>query len=173
MKDRLASIAKVLGIAAMLALSGCYSSGRVRDLPTIASAEPTSRLVVIRESSFFGGAISFVVKLDGTEVFTLRSGEYTEFPIPSGDHVLEVGQPRQVAGWLGILEASVLATSKDFPMDFWATELTALPGQTYHFVVGPPSLSGEPRPKVLDAAAATALLAKSTFVSPAATSGRQ
>lgn len=77
-------------------LSGCASSGRIGDLPAISPGASSSKLVLLRVSSHTSGLNSFYVALDGRDVFSIRSGEYTEFPIPVGEHFISV---KCFGGW--------------------------------------------------------------------------
>lgn len=71
-------------------LFGCASSGRIGDLPKTRDGVPTSLLVLIRPSHFAGSAVSYYMKLDGKEIFSIRSGEDTSITISSGEHRLTV-----------------------------------------------------------------------------------
>ena len=75
---------------AVLVLTGCASSGRLASLPKVEPGTPSAKLVLYRISSLIGVTNSYYVILDGKEIFSLRSGEYTGFMIGSGDHVLGV-----------------------------------------------------------------------------------
>lgn len=89
-------IKHVLAGFVLVALSGCASSGRIGELPQVAASESSSRLVVIRASSLIGAANTYYVALDGEDVFSIRSGEYTAFPIPEGEHFVSV---KCFGGW--------------------------------------------------------------------------
>ncbi|PMS35915.1 hypothetical protein C0Z20_16480 [Trinickia symbiotica] len=53
-------------------------------------------MVLIRPSSLIGATNSYYVALDGKDVFTIRSGENTQFHIPAGEHVVSV---KCFGGW--------------------------------------------------------------------------
>lgn len=89
-------IKKVVAGLIVLFLSGCASSGRIGDLPTVIGRAPSSQLVLIRVSNFVGGANSYFVALDGKDVFSIRSGQYTTFRIPTGEHFVAV---KCFGGW--------------------------------------------------------------------------
>lgn len=77
-------------------LFGCATSGRIGELPAIATGAPSSPLVLIRTSSLVGATNSYYVALDGKDVFSIRSGENTQFPIPAGEHTVSV---KCFGGW--------------------------------------------------------------------------
>jgi hypothetical protein len=79
-----------------MVLSGCASSGRIGEMPAIPAGASSSRLVIIRASSIVGAAVSLYVALDGKDIFSIRNGDYTEFPISSGDHFISV---KCFGGW--------------------------------------------------------------------------
>ena len=65
-------------------------------LPTIAAGAGSSTLVLARDSSLVGMTNSYYVALDGKDVFSIRSGENTHFPIPLGQHTVTV---KCFGGW--------------------------------------------------------------------------
>lgn len=77
-------------------LFGCASSGRIGDLPAIPAGAAASPLVLIRTSSLIGATNSYYVALDGKDIFSIRSGENTQFPIPAGEHTVSV---KCFGGW--------------------------------------------------------------------------
>ncbi|WP_345817737.1 hypothetical protein AAGS40_30550 (plasmid) [Paraburkholderia sp. PREW-6R] len=85
-------------IAALLCMGlfGCASSGRLGALPAITGGQPSSELVLVRPSNFIGAANSYYVALDGKDVFSIRSGDYTKFRVPSGEHTVMV---KCFGGW--------------------------------------------------------------------------
>jgi len=87
---------KSLLLIAILSITGCATSGRIGDLPSVASGAQSTKLVLIRASNLIGAPNSYYVALDGQDIFTIRSGEYTEFPIPSGQHNIGV---KCFGGW--------------------------------------------------------------------------
>jgi hypothetical protein len=70
----------------VVVLAGCASSGRIGALPTIAPGKEVSKLVVYRISSIVGVANSYYVTLDGRDIFSIRSGEFTQLSIEAGEH---------------------------------------------------------------------------------------
>ena len=114
---------KKICLVSVLILTGCTtaSSGRLGELPKINSGDPSSKLVIIRVSTIVGGANSYYVSLDGKDIFSLRSGDYTSFYIPSGEHFIAV---KCFGGWTPTWKED----SKSF---------TAKPKQTYYFEISP------------------------------------
>jgi hypothetical protein len=141
--------------AALTAGSGCASSGRIGDLPAIATGSPSSPLVLIRVSSMLGAANSYYVALDGKDLFSIRSGEYTEFPVPAGEHVVTV---KCFGGW-----------SPTWKED--AQKFVAVPNQPNHFEISPSMPCAGIKPITAEAGKAAA--AKSTFISPNIPSSKQ
>ena len=70
----------------VVVLSGCASSGRIGVLPSIAPGKDISKLVVYRVSSIVGSTNSYYVNLDGKDIFSIRSGEFTRLSIEAGEH---------------------------------------------------------------------------------------
>jgi hypothetical protein len=77
-------------------LTGCASSGRLAPLPLVDPGKSSAKLLVYRISSMIGVTNSYSLLLDGKEVFSIRSGEHTEFLIESGEHLLGV---KCFGGW--------------------------------------------------------------------------
>ncbi|CAJ0817765.1 hypothetical protein [Ralstonia flaminis] len=145
-----------LAIFAVLcaSLSGCATSGRIGDLPTIAAGAPSSSLVLIRPSSLVGATNSYYVALDGKDVFSIRSGENTQFPIPSGEHTVSV---KCFGGWS--------PTWKEDGKQFVAVE-----GQSSYFEINPNLTCAKIMP--MPAEAAKTQLAATKFVNPANVSNK-
>jgi hypothetical protein len=85
----------------LLVLAGCtlFGQGQEGDLPTKTdkSALPTitdrgmaGKVVVVRIKMFYGVLKSFLVALDGKDIFWINSGEHTEFFVPEGEHYITV-----------------------------------------------------------------------------------
>lgn len=104
-----------------LCVGGCASSGRIGDLPVVAASGSPSQLVLIRTSSLVGVANSYYVALDGKDVFSIRSGEYTQFPISAGEHFVAV---KCFGGWSPIWKED----SKKF---------IASPNESSYFAISP------------------------------------
>ncbi|WP_157003051.1 hypothetical protein [Ralstonia sp. A12] len=77
-------------------LFGCATSGRIGELPAIPADVSASKLVLIRSSSLVGATNSYYVALDGKDIFSIRSGENTQFAIPMGSHTVSV---KCFGGW--------------------------------------------------------------------------
>jgi len=110
-----------LAIVLTLGFSGCSTSGRIGPLPSIADENSSSQLVLIRVSSIVGAANSYYVALDGKDIFSIRSGENTEFPIPAGKHYVSV---KCFGGWTPTWKEA-------------AKRFNALPNQTSYFKISP------------------------------------
>lgn len=147
---------KTLLVAMVAAiLSGCASSGRIGDLPAVATGSLPSQLVLIRVRSIVGAANSYYVALDGNDVFSIRSGEYTQLPIPPGEHFVAV---KCFGGW----SPTWREDSKNF---------VAVPDQPNYFEISPNMTCAEIRQITSDAGKAAA--AKSMFVGPNTPSSKQ
>jgi len=118
---RVNRIKKVVSGLIVPFLSGCSASGRIGELPTIGRGAPSSQLVLIRVSNFVGAANSYYVALDGKDVFSIRSGQYTTLHIPEGEHFVAV---KCFGGWSPTWKED----SKRF---------VAMQDQTNYFVISP------------------------------------
>ncbi|MGB7302139.1 MAG: hypothetical protein WBD34_22685 [Burkholderiaceae bacterium] len=89
---------KILLVACWtLFLVGCgITSGPLGDLPSVPNKEIASKITVVRISSFAGALNGFTVALDGKDIFGIGSGEYAEFFVPKGEHVITV---KCFGGW--------------------------------------------------------------------------
>jgi hypothetical protein len=94
----------------------------------IADSGAAGKIVVVRISSFLAVLQRFEVGLDGERLFSIGSGEYTEFPVPEGDHNI-------------ILQCSQYGASGFF---LWnemvfedALHFVVSPSQTVYFLVSP------------------------------------
>lgn len=112
---------KLLFLLTILSMIGCASSGRIGELPSVSSGAPSTKLVLIRASNLVGATNSYYVALDGQDVFTIRSGEYTEFPIPSGSHNITV---KCFGGWSPTVKEN-------------STPFTAAPSGAAYFRIAP------------------------------------
>jgi len=77
-------------------LSGCATSGRIGELPIIDNMAAGGKVVVVRTSNFIGAANTDTVALDGKDLFYIRSGEHTDFVVPTGEHYIAV---KCFGGW--------------------------------------------------------------------------
>lgn len=136
------------------ALFGCASSGRIGELPDITGGVSSSELVLIRPSNLIGAANSYYVSFDGKDVFSIRSGDYTKFRVPSGAHIVSV---KCFGGW-----------SPAWKED--GKQFVAAPNQSNYFEISP-SLTCA---KIVQIGGdeATKLLAASRFVSPSMVSNK-
>ncbi|MCK9987602.1 MAG: hypothetical protein AzoDbin1_04074 [Azoarcus sp.] len=93
-------------IAALLsiALAGCARLSTLTPLPSAAptppdrllafqapSKEASSSLVIIRDSGIFGGVCYAGIWLNGTLAARIASSETATFYLPSGEHILTIG----------------------------------------------------------------------------------
>jgi hypothetical protein len=147
-------IKTLLAALAVGILSGCASSGRIGELPTIAADAPSSQLVLIRVSSIIGATNSYYVALDGKDIFSIRSGEYTRFRIPAGEHFIAV---KCFGGW----SPAWKEISKGF---------VAVADQTSYFEISPNMTCAEIRQITTDAGKAE--VKNITFVDPETPSNR-
>jgi len=85
-----------LGIALLLcslAASAC-ASGRLLAAPRSADAgrgSASAQVFVLRVSQVTGAAITVPVEIDGTQVAELGTGDYLQFEVEPGPHVVVVG----------------------------------------------------------------------------------
>jgi hypothetical protein len=75
-------------LAGAAVLAGC--AGRIGELPAVTPGEAPAELVLIRVSSLVGMTKTYYVALDGKDVFAMRPGQHTMFPIPAGQHFVGV-----------------------------------------------------------------------------------
>lgn len=135
------------------ALFGCATSGRIGELPNISSGAP-SELVLVRPSSLIGATNSYYVSLDGKDVFSVRSGDYTRFPLPSGAHTVSV---KCFGGW-----------SPTWKED--GKQFVAVPAQANYFQISPNLTCA--KIAQISADDATKLLATTRFVDPSKVSNK-
>ena len=137
-----------------LILAGCASAGRIGDLPQVATGAASSTLVIARPTNLIGMANSLYVALDGKDVFSIRSGQNTHFPIPAGPHAIAV---KCFGGWS--------PTWKEDSKPFVAER-----NQIDYFSISPNLTCAEIRQ--VDETEGEALLERTTFVDPAVSSNR-
>ena len=136
----------IAAIMLSASLAGCASSGRVGDLPV--AGDTASQLVLVRPSAIIGATNSYYVNLDGKDVFSIRSGENTEFPIAAGEHHISV---KCFGGWS--------PTWKEDSKQFVAAK-----GQPNYFEISP-NMKCAQIEQVAEVAGKQAV-AKTKFVSP-------
>lgn len=80
------------------ALLVAYSSASAQtvDAPAAATETAGSKVVTIRTSSLVGVANKYKVAFDDREIYSLRSGQYAEFPVTEGEHRVAV---KCFGGW--------------------------------------------------------------------------
>lgn len=136
-------------------VTGCATSGRIGDLPTITENQPSSSLVIIRVSSIVGGANSYYAALDGKDIFTLRSGEYTKFRIPSGEHYISV---KCFGGWTPTWKKE-------------STQFKAIPNQSNYFEISPSMSCAKIKP--IEVSKAKEEMNSNDFISPDTVSDKE
>lgn len=84
----------VIIVLAALFLAGCAAnydlSGRIGELPKIDNPSESGKVVVVRTSNPIGFIVNYTIVLDLWDLFYIKSGEYTEFLVPPGDHSIAV-----------------------------------------------------------------------------------
>lgn len=136
-----------LFLAGTAALAGC--AGRIGELPATPPGEAPAELVLIRVSSLVGVTRTNYVTLDGRDVFALRSGQHTMFPIPAGQHYV-----------------GVKCSKGDAPLKEDAKGFTVTPKQPIYYEISPNQGCAEI--EQVPATEADLRMAKSTFLDPAA-----
>jgi hypothetical protein len=114
----------VLGLLTCLlaAAWGC-KAGRLGEVPAGAAGGGTAEVFVIRPSGLVGKPVSFAVAVDEKDVFAIRSGQYTSFPVPAGDRYISV---RCLSDLLGMKRRHALPVALEA-------------GKTYYFLTEPAS----------------------------------
>lgn len=88
---------KLVACVLAVGLVGCgTTSGRIGELPSVASATPAGKVVTVRVSSMVGAANGYTVALDGNDLYGIGSGEHAEFLLPPGEHFIAV---KCFGGW--------------------------------------------------------------------------
>ena len=78
-------------------IAGCVTgSGPIDELPAIVDEKRSGEVTVIRIHSFFGSANSFIINLNGIDMFAIRSGQHTKFKLNEGEHYIGV---KCFGGW--------------------------------------------------------------------------
>ena len=76
-------------VSLLLILSGCgVKSGILSELPAITNQGMAGKVVLVRTSNLLGVAVSWDIAIDGKDLFSIGSGEYTEFLLPEGEHFI-------------------------------------------------------------------------------------
>lgn len=69
---------------------GCVATGQIGRLPSIKDEKFAGEVTVIRIWHFVGVAISYIVMVDGKEIFGIRAGQHVRFRLDEGDHYIGV-----------------------------------------------------------------------------------
>ena len=79
----------LLVLVSAILIAGC-ASGPLTRLPTIEDEKRSGEVTVIRTSNFIGVAVSYIITLNGAEIFGIRSGQYTKFKLNKGEYEIGV-----------------------------------------------------------------------------------
>ncbi|MEJ2364442.1 MAG: hypothetical protein P8075_06415 [Deltaproteobacteria bacterium] len=85
-KNRMKSL---LVLVSAILIMGC-ASGPLTRLPTIEDEKRSGEVTLIRTSNFIGVAVSYIITLNGAEIFGIRSGQYTKFKLNEGEYEIGV-----------------------------------------------------------------------------------
>ncbi len=107
-------------LALAIVLTGC-ASGPIGKLPMIADQKLAGEVMVIRISNIVGATNSYIITLNGKDIFGIRSGQYTNFKLNKGEHYIGI---KCFGGWS--------PTWKDDSVKF-----TVTPNSNSYFVVSP------------------------------------
>jgi hypothetical protein len=110
----------LIGLIFAIFIVGC-AAGPIGKLPTIADEKKAGEITVIRASSVAGATNSYVITLNGVDVFGIRSGQYTKFRINEGEHHIGI---KCFGGWS--------PTWKEESLKF-----TATPNSSLYFLATP------------------------------------
>jgi hypothetical protein len=84
----------IIIVLAALFLAGCAAnydlSGRIGELPKTDNPSESGKVVVVRTSNPIAFIVNYTIILDLWDLFYIKSGEYTEFLVPPGDHSIAV-----------------------------------------------------------------------------------
>jgi T4 superinfection immunity protein len=78
----------VLGIAAMILLTGCTTHGLIRPLAVEPGA--SGSLTVIRTWNLVSVGMTYAVSVDHEEIFGIKVGEHATLAVPAGDRLVGV-----------------------------------------------------------------------------------
>ena len=127
---------RYLVVSALLFLFGCgAASVRDSDLPAINDRAKAGNAVVVRISSFLGVLQGWQIKVDGTNLFGIGSGEYTEFLLPEGEYYITLKCFQPFVDWFMYREVHFEDT-----LMFYVR-----PSQTRYFLASPSWKSGKIR----------------------------
>lgn len=95
--------------------TGLFGSGPIDDLPAILDEKQSGEVTVIRIPSILGLVISYIINLDGVEIFVIRSGQHTKFKLNEGEHYIGVKCEGSSQGWIEeSLKFNVIPNSSSF-----------------------------------------------------------
>ncbi len=70
--------------------TGLFGSGPIDNLPAIVDEKRSGEVTVIRIQNIVGLANSYIINLNGIEIFVIRSGQHTKFKLNEGEHYIGV-----------------------------------------------------------------------------------
>jgi len=79
----------LLVLVSAILIARC-ASGPLTRLPTIEDEKRSGDVTVIRTSNIIGVAVSYIITLNGAEIFGIRSGQYTNFKLNEGEYEIGV-----------------------------------------------------------------------------------
>jgi hypothetical protein len=115
----------------LLGLAAC-AHGPIGSLPKVSSPDEAVDVTIIRDSSLAGSAISFLIILDGRDIFWIRVGDYTRFNLDPGRHSIGVG-------WAGGVSPNCIEGKLNMSFN---------PRSKYFFLVSPAVILGEACAKI-------------------------
>jgi len=89
---------KTLTGRSSIVIAGC-ATGRIGRLPRIENVGLAGEVTIIRVSSMTGVTNSYIITLDGQDIFGIRSGQYTKCKLNPGEYYIGV---RCFGGWAPI-----------------------------------------------------------------------
>jgi hypothetical protein len=78
----------VMWLLCALVVNGCATHGLISVLPTPSNPQEAAEIVVARESRLTGSAVTFVVTVNGAEIYGLRVGEHVVMRVNPGDQII-------------------------------------------------------------------------------------
>ena len=76
--------------------TGLFGSGPIDNLPAIVDEKRSGEVTVIRIHSALGLANYYIIDLNGTDIFVIRSGQHTKFKLNEGEYYIGV---KCFGGW--------------------------------------------------------------------------
>jgi hypothetical protein len=89
------NITKIICCIGVIVFTGC-ASGPIDKLPIIADQKLSGEVIVLRISNIIGATNSYIITLNGKDIFGIRSGQYTTFKLTEGEHYIGI---KCFGGW--------------------------------------------------------------------------